>query len=166
MPLVGSVVLGVATYSSEGCLTDACKESFIDFGKAPGQGSLVDENTWQSTPVDGDWQPFPHQARVEFFHPLGRVPYEVLVWISASKNPLVGSNYTLAGGDVATVYKTLFDVVSITNGTCADYYVRVVVRAPPRASAVDGGVDGGAEVGAEAASSPDASETGASPDGG
>jgi hypothetical protein len=147
MPALGCVALGTAAYSSEACLTDACKESFADFGKVPGQGNVLDENTWESAPVDGEWQAFPHQARIVYFHPLGRVPYEVLIWISAEKNPLANtsSNYTLAGGDVAKVYQTKSDVVSITNGTCADFYVRVVLRAAPRQAAVDAGGDGTSE---------------------
>lgn len=147
LPFVGAAVLAAAAYSSEGCLTDACQESFLDFGKVPGQGNVLDENTWESVPVDGEWQPFPHQARVVYFHPLARVPYEVLIWISADKNPLATSNYTLAGGDVAKVYQTRADTVSITNGTCADYYVRVVLRAAPRQPAVDAATDGSLEAG-------------------
>lgn len=124
-------MLGLTALSGEACLTDACKDSYATYGRAPGQGSLVDPNTWQSTPIEGEWVAFPHQARVEFFHSLGRRPYEVLVWVSAEKTPLAASNFTLAGGDTATVFKVLPDVVSLTNGTCADYYVRVLLRAAP-----------------------------------
>ena len=148
MPILGLALLVVTALSGEACLTDACKDSYSVWGKAPAQGSLVDANTWQSTPIDGEWVPFPHQARLEFFHSLGRVPYEVVVWVSAEKNPLSGSNFTLAGGDTATVYKVLYDVVSLTNNTCANYYVRIVVRAatvPP--AAVDAGDGDGAPEG-------------------
>lgn len=137
MPVLGVALLVATAFSGEACLTDACKESHSEWGKAPDQGSLVDPNTWQSTPIDGEWVPFPHQVRLEFFHSLGRapyegrIPYEVLVWVSAEKKPLAGSNFTLAGGDTATVYKVLYDVVSLTNNTCADYFVRIVVRAAP-----------------------------------
>ncbi len=151
LPFVCGGILVGTLLANEGCLTDACKGGVTSFGDAPGQGSFIDENTWQSVAVDADWLPFPHQTRIDFKHPLGRAPYEVLVWISAEQRPVErpGANFTLAGGDVATISAQRADTVSVYNGTCADYYVRILARAPawPKADASpepsEGGVDGG-----------------------
>jgi hypothetical protein len=152
LPLVGGCVLVAALFANEGCLTDACKGGVTSFGDAPGQGSFIDENTWQSVEVDADWLRFPHQTRIDFKHPLGRAPYEVLVWISAEQRPVErpGANFTLAGGDVATISAQRADTISVYNGTCADYYVRILARAAARPPKVDASEpsDGGAEGGA------------------
>lgn len=145
LPVVCGGILVGTLLANEGCLTDACKGSYAR--RDVGLGRRLDDDTWESGPIDGDWIPFTRQMQLELFHPLNRVPYEVLVWISPEQRPLNGSNFTLAGGDVATVYKALPDVVSLTNGTCADFYVRVVLRAPrvpslDAGSISDAGIDG------------------------
>ncbi len=133
-----------------GCLTKACDATFVSTAELPedaAKGGLLDENTWQSSPIDGEWIAFPHQIRLELRHPLGRQPYEVLIWISAQKKPLEASNFTLAGGDSATVFRVQPGNVAIQNGTCADYFVRVVLRAAPAIPPADAGAvseaDGG-----------------------
>ena len=148
------------TMTGAGCLTKACDGTFVSTAELPedaAKGGLLDENTWQSSPIDGEWIAFPHQIRLELRHPLGRQPYEVLIWISAQKNPLEASNFTLAGGDSATVFRVLPGNVAIQNGTCADYFVRVVLRAAPAARPADavteageGGTGGGLDASVDA----------------
>lgn len=167
LPVVCGGILVGTLLANEGCLTDACKGGVTSFGDAPGQGSFIDENTWQSVAVDADWLRFPHQTRIDFKHPLGRAPYEVLVWISAEQRPVErpGANFTLAGGDVATISAQRADTISVYNGTCADYYVRILARAaawpkPDASAEPEGGVDGGLlEGGVPEASAPSDAST-------
>ena len=152
MPILGVALLGLTAFSGEACLTNACERSDSKWGEVAGEGSLIDANTWQSTPIDGEWVAFPHSVRVAFTHTpetttgrprLGRVPSEIVVWISAEKQQGRGTNFTVAGGDVAKISDVSDRFFAVTNGTCADYYVRVVVRAAPfPAGSVDAGADG------------------------
>jgi hypothetical protein len=144
VPLLGMAALVALASNETACLTDACKGEYSVWGNL-GQGNLIERDVWQSTPIDGEWVPFPHAGRVDFVHPLGRQPYEILVWISAEKRPLPSANFTLGGGDVASVYRADLGVVGVQNGTCADYYVRVVLRAAP--SPLPDVSDAGADVG-------------------
>lgn len=144
MPLLGAAILGAVSLTNEACLTRACDYSDGEWGNKPGQGSLIDANTWQSTALDGEWVPFPHSVRLALFPPLGRAPTEIVVWISAEKKQAAGTNFTLAGGDVAKISDVSDRAFAVTNGTCADFYVRVVARAapaPPPPPPVDAGSD-------------------------
>lgn len=144
------VMLGATTLTTLGfvgatasCLTDACADSEVKFGATPGEGSLVDENTWQSTPLDGQWIPYPHHRTYVFnfggkFR--GRRPSAAYVYISANDKPNdFGSNFTLAGGDTATIGLLNEDGMYLRNNTCADYYVRVLVEMEPVKASPDAG---------------------------
>lgn len=141
--------------ANEACLTRACDPSASDWGKLPGEGSFIGSDAWQSTTLDGEWVPFPHGVRVALFHPLGRTPTEVVVWISAEKQQVLGrTNFTLAGGDVAKISDVSDSAFAVTNGTCADFYVRVVARAAPVAvpsPPVDAGAGGTRDAESDAA---------------
>jgi len=131
MPLLGVATLAATALTNEACLTRACDNGNALWGLEPGQGNLIDANTWESTPFGAEWVYFPHQTRVGFYHPLGRTATEVVVWISAEKRQGPDTNFTLAGGDIAKISDVKDGEVAVTNGTCADYYIRVVVRAAP-----------------------------------
>lgn len=164
MPVAGAIALAASVALNGACYTRACDGSGSEWGKESGQGNLIDEDTWESTSFGGDWVPFPHQARVAFFPPLRRTPTEIIVYISAEKKQGGGTNFTLAGGDVAKISDVSETAFAVSNGTCADFFVRVVARAAPvpaapETDAGDAGDGGDADAGTSDAGS-DAADAG------
>jgi hypothetical protein len=135
-----TVVMGATSFAS-GCYGHNCDGDVLVFGHAPGEGQLLDANTWQSGPIDGAWLPFPKQRTWIFeLRELGdRVPAVPLAYVSAEADPLhVGGNFTVGAGNIVELSGADKGRLVVHNGTCADYYVRVVVQSAPVAPA--GGV--------------------------
>lgn len=124
------------------CVTRACDGDWIDFGKKPGEGMLVDSDTWQTSPIDGKWIAYPHQRTYHFDvgPTLGlRTPKDVIVYISGVETPnALGADFTLASGSPAELSLIYPGTVSVHNDTCADYYMRAEIRVAPTP---DAGID-------------------------
>lgn len=137
------------TLAFVGCYGHNCDGSQTFFGSNPGEGRLLDADTWETTPVNGPWLPFPKQQTYFFdLRDLGtdRTPDLVVPYISAQANPLAeGGNYTIGAGNLAEISGADLGRVAVHNGTCADYYIRVVVQASPRPGSA--ATTGAAEVG-------------------
>jgi len=120
---------------SASCYGHTCDGDSQVWGRVPGEGRLVDEDTWESTPIDGDWIPFTRQ-RVWFFEmrELGdRTPYEITPLISAERNPVHDNgNWTEGSGNLAEQSGAGPGRIAVKNNTCADYYIRIVAHAAPR----------------------------------
>jgi hypothetical protein len=135
--IVAATALGavavVAPLGAAGCFTNACDGDF----QAYAGGALVDGSTWASTPLSGAWLAFPAKRTWRFdTSALGRMPSEVLVWVSTVPTPNEGaSSFTLASGNLALVSGVTPTELFVTNDTCAEMFVRVVVRAAPASSA-------------------------------
>jgi hypothetical protein len=119
-----------------GCQGRECEsDGFHDYGLNPGEGHLVDANTWETTPNNATWLAFgPYHTWV--FHPVGLEGRDFLVtnvYFSADPNPnAAGSNFAIAAGNGATITATSDDrALFVTNSTCAPTYVRVVIEADP-----------------------------------
>lgn len=131
-----TVVMGAVSFAS-GCYGHTCDGEVKFFGRNPGEGRLFTADKWESSAIDGVWLDFPKQRAWIFdLHELGgRTPTVVTTYVSAQADPNhePGGNFTLAAGNLAEVSAVAPDQVVIHNGTCADYFVRVVVEAAPRA---------------------------------
>ena len=118
-----------------GCFTRACDGDWVDFGKNAGEGMLVDQNTWQTSPIDGKWIPYPHQRTYHFDvgPTLGlRTPKDIIVYISGVETPNgFNGDFTLASGSPAELSFLYPGTVSVHNDTCADYYMRTEIRVAP-----------------------------------
>ena len=139
-----------AALVAPGCYGRNCEGRADVFGREPGEGSLIDEDTWQSSPMDGKWLPFPRQQLYFFeLRELGdRTPAVVVPYVSPVEEPARSFNATIGGGNLTELSGIAPGRVAVKNGTCADYYLRVVVMAPPRppdagllAPDVDAGVE-------------------------
>lgn len=121
-----------------GCYGHNCSGQIDSFGGNAGEGRLLDENTWETGPVNGPFLPFPRQqVYLLDLQELGtdRTPDKIMPYISAERDPLAeGGNYTLAAGNLVEISNSDRGKLTVRNGTCADYYIRVVVEAAPRAS--------------------------------
>lgn len=168
--VVSVVVMLCATSSATtACQARNCEYSGSDFGRNAGEGRLIDANTWESTPAEGNWLPFPGERYWYFYPPFPkRKIARVNVFISPSADPNAGSQYTLASGNVAVI-RQFADPgnqenpgISVGNDTCAEFFVRIVVDAYPETPAGDAGADAGPDGSADAG--PDASTTDATTD--
>lgn len=151
--IVASAAIGVLALASPlgsvGCFTNACDGDFRTFSA----GSLVSSDTWQTSPLSGPWLPFP--ARRTYWldtTALGRMPSEVSVWVSTVERPNEGTgSFTAASGNIALVGGVTPQGMLVTNDTCSELFVRVVVRAAsadagvltPAASDAGAGSEGG-----------------------
>jgi hypothetical protein len=117
--------------ASVGCFDGSCDDQ--ESRSPAGGGRLVDANTWESSAIDGEWFRYDHRMLIAFDTTLlgPRLPDWVQVYISASKRPLQGGSFTLAGGNVADIAIGGPGAVYVKNNTCAEYYIRIVVHAPP-----------------------------------
>lgn len=128
-----------------GCYGRNCDGDVVTFGDDPGEGMMLDENTWVSGSIDGEWLWFPRQRYYVFDLSAlgGRMPEKPLVYISGSLQPSkFPANMTLAAGNLAQIYAMRPNGIDVKNESCSDYYLRLVVEAipfPPQAPADDGG---------------------------
>lgn len=155
---LGVLLMLFATSSATtACQARSCEYSGSDFGRNPGEGRLIDANTWESTPAEGSWLPFPGERYWYFYPPFPkRKIARVNVFISPSADPNAGSQYTLASGNVAVI-RQFADPgnrenpgISVGNDTCAEFFVRVVVDAYPAAADADASADAGADAAGDA----------------
>lgn len=130
------VVVMAATCLASGCYGRNCQGISTTYGRAPGEGRLLDADTWESSPVDGEWLDF-SQQRVWFFDIQalgGRTPDIIIPYVSAQEAPFADQgNFVIGAGNIAEISSATKGSVAIKNGTCADYYLRLVVKASPRA---------------------------------
>jgi hypothetical protein len=154
--LLSLISLPVVAESSSGCAGDDCDNDTQTWGSCT-QGELAggDPCVWESGPVVGKpWLNF-HGERTWVFDPspwMGSrqpIDYEAYLSFDPLPNP-DGGGFANPAGNLAEY--TLFQVgdawkVSVTNDTCAQYYLRVVLTycassdvATPGACVADGGM--------------------------
>lgn len=163
LALWASVTGGVLLVSS--CYGRNCEASVENWGENPGEGRLLDENTWESQAVNEPWLHFPgRRSWIMDTRLLGaRFAAIPKVYVSGSSDPVrLGANFTEASGNLAEITVTTNPgVLIVTNGTCAEYYARVVIEAAPvppdPAPQADGGLVPPAEGGT---TDPDAGDGG------
>ena len=133
-----------ASAALAGCFADDCRYAREDF--PPETGRFIDADTWESTPMNGTWHDFPGQKELVFFPPFGGrdvAYFETL--LSVSPNPYQDGNLVTEGAGNVALYRSFYlDRFSVNNGTCSQYYIRVVAHAYP-AVASDAGAEGGAD---------------------
>ncbi len=139
-------LLVLSTIPSAGCFDRSCEDTFVE--RPAGSGRLLDNDTWESNPIDGEWLDYGPRRTIFFRWPEfgGRRPELLLPYISSSQTPLSptnGDTFTLAGGDLATFTSLTADGVFVRNNTCAQYYIRLVASAARSDDSVqDAGSDG------------------------
>lgn len=153
--VVSAPLLALALFGSSGATTGCqgkqCEGDFLFYGEAPGEGSLIDEDTWQSSPVDGFWLEYrPARTfgiRIPAFRDRLLVRFEAYISPAPDPNRQLapgefGDNFALAAGNLAEFSQVKRGAVDVRNATCAEYYLRLVVHAEPRSpSETDAGDD-------------------------
>ena len=174
-----AVVCGALAFpaAATGCTTHQCDTSSYTFT----QGDWIDENTYETNPINGTWLPYPPNVfvTIQFPPPFNdnatRLPVAVFTYVGTSATPADDVNsdsWTPASGQLALYAFINGGGMLVQNGTCGDYSMRTVVQFAP----VDGGGGGGTASGAPPATdgstatadgggSSDGGIEGASPDG-
>ncbi len=160
--LLGATGLGIFLSGNEACATRECLPSDTIFYTTG--GDYPDPDTWESTPIDGNWVHYAPASSIYIEIPqfAYRDVINTTAYLSGSPTPNVvpppnvgANNYAEASGNLAEFIQ-IHTVTSgrspnvnepvlaltVSNGTCADYYIRVVVTAgPAEAGAADAGDD-------------------------
>jgi hypothetical protein len=152
------------------CYGENCTGTSGGYGTKPGEGRMIDENTWESTPQNAKWLHF-SSGHAWFFEvpALGdRIPYRIETYVTPVEEPFptepgkVPNNAALAAGNLAELSGIGPNRFIVRNGTCAEYFVRVVVQVPPRPEAIAPGTPGDVDASVEASvdAGADASDAG------
>lgn len=97
-----------------------------DAGASGPDGGVPEGCFWQSSDwSSNDWLEYPARRTLSIEHGLGRIPTQVLVYISFEPS---GNGSALAAGDLARFHDITDTVVEIENDTNSDYYFRVVLE--------------------------------------
>jgi hypothetical protein len=156
--LVGSSALVAVAAPSvalqTGCQLNTCQGTLHTPPRLPDgglTGELLDEHTWESAPMQGDWADLKGNDTQQWdYHALGnQTVANVVVYLSSDRNWFdAGSNWTIATGNLAEVTSVTppftgayeegglhpgdrLDLLSLTNATCSEGYYRVVITAFP-----------------------------------
>ncbi|MBS2020087.1 MAG: hypothetical protein JST00_44920 [Deltaproteobacteria bacterium] len=128
-------IVMIAVVSASGCYGRNCEGDVVTYGRNLGEGRMVSADKWESMPFDAKWLPFPRQ-RVWVFEmkDLGlRTPFDVNVYLSAQEDFVAeDGNFTPGGGNLTEISGIGPGRMTVKNGTCADYYLRVVAEASPQ----------------------------------
>jgi hypothetical protein len=135
------VAVSGAVLFAPGCYGKNCDGVVTTFGQKPGEGKMLDTQTWESNPTNTPWLPFPRQQYYIFeMRSLGgRTPMFVLPFISGQSD---GASFTLGGGNLTVVSNQSANRVDVKNDSCSDYFIRLVAVAPPLPPDTDGGGGG------------------------
>ena len=159
LPAFALVPLAAAT---NGCFGRECDAVYSI--TQPLDGYLIDEDTWESNPMSGDWMEFGGQQywTIQLGKLGNREPDWIVGYISNQQKAVVldanGNKilraFTPAGGNVFELSNSSSASITVHNNTCAQYYLRVVIHATPRKPSLDAGSDTG-DASSDSATKPD-----------
>ncbi len=114
----------------------ACDDCDRDGGRTIRfSGGISQNGVYQSSSVWGPWLEFPGGRRYSLEHHLGRAPQRVTTYLSFSALPFDGgdedggANFTPGAGDATLVERMDQQSIIVRNGTCSDFFLRVVAEA-------------------------------------
>jgi hypothetical protein len=125
--------IGGAALVAPGCYGRNCEDGpGKTFGVDPGQGRMLDANTWESAAFTEKWLWFPRQRTYTFDVSAlgGRTPSLIVPYISATPEPNQ-SNSTVGSGNGVVFVNVRPNGLDVKNDTCSDYYLRLYLQVPP-----------------------------------
>jgi hypothetical protein len=133
--------VSAVVFLAPGCYGRNCEGSVEYYGSDAGQGVMIDENTWASTPLNSDWLPFPRQHVYVFDIPAlgGRMPEIPTAFISAVQNPTVAGDMVTGAGNLAKMSLARPGGINVYNDSCSDYYLRLTIQMGRLPPTLDGG---------------------------
>ncbi|HEY8038735.1 MAG TPA: hypothetical protein VIF15_03045, partial [Polyangiaceae bacterium] len=101
---------------------------------------------WESSPMNGSWLDFPGQRRYVLIWPgefTQSVPYDVRTYVATGQDAQdFPNNFVEGTGQLAEISGVSKLGVTVFNGTCAEYFLRVVAREHIRGITLFGGLEG------------------------
>jgi hypothetical protein len=91
-------------------------------------GGTTEDGIYMSSEWDGDLLSFHGGAYYRIHHDLGVMPRQVDIWLGFSRNGLAGGSLSEAAGNQAEVKAIDESTITLLNGSCADYWMLVVVE--------------------------------------
>jgi hypothetical protein len=170
---IGVAIVASTMPAATGCTTHQCDPDCVwvnppaalppaKFGCSEGSAPSAnlfhvsdDEMVWESSPLDGaTWCYYPGLRSYTFFFPPemadaltcgGWVLEAPIIWVStqADNQTFDGATAAPAAGELAQVTQVSTTAFTVTNGSCARYYIRVEVHAVRPANVAAGGCDAG-----------------------
>ncbi len=143
VPFMHRGVTLIALLSSACTVQGVCDSTRIEYCNAADvscQGRLVDAYTWESNPIGSGWLPyrgrreyvFTFRDKTDGNRKIAGEVYEIVPYVASVPT---GSDAVIASGNLAVQTPLGNGQILILNETCADYFLRVVVRAAPVADA-------------------------------
>jgi hypothetical protein len=136
LALTGAAVVALAAWGvlAQGCTVNSCVGSKIVFERAPGE-LIEGGRAWETSPVEGPWLAFPPQRSYELYVPFPRkvAVTEASAYVSVAE-VANADQWVAASGNLAEFSQVGWDdgrnalKVIVHNDTCANYYVRLVLR--------------------------------------
>ena len=126
-----ATLAALGAWAAAACTTHQCDASRADAG-----GGIVTSSgatlTWQSAPAGGPWLDFPGNATVTFHYPAGfRCATDWQAYVSTAQlQGDGGGTFVEASGQLAELSMEAPDGITVTNATCAEYFLYVVAHAP------------------------------------
>jgi hypothetical protein len=119
------------TLAVSACDCDHEQGSPVLFNGGTTQDGLYQTSDWQ-----GPWLHFPGGRRYVLQHGLGRSPTQITPYLAFHEYPLdggdaedAGSSLSPGSGDTSLIERVDSQQIVIRNGTCSEFFLRVVARA-------------------------------------
>ena len=128
-----AIVMGARGVRAPGATATTATATSQIFGANAGEGRLFSADKWESGADRRRVARLPEAARLDLRSARARRPHahrrDVLRERAGRPQPRAGGNFTIAAGNLAEISAAAPDQVVVHNGTCADYFLRVVVEA-------------------------------------
>ncbi len=131
-----AIVLG-ASGAGPACFDRQCDPGAApNYGENPSdpKGHLVDDDTWETTAIDAPWLPYSANTGYTLvvlpWVAQNRPIVEMHAYLSGSSQPSAsGNNFAEGSGNSVEFSQQKAGQIFIYNATCANFFVRVVLRA-------------------------------------
>jgi len=123
---------------SAGCQTHDCDSSASDGGTGALR-VIGGQLAWENVSELGNWQDFPGEATITYTFPASFRPanYDIFPYVSTGPQQGANGGTSTSGGGQPVEYTNVSPTgFSITNATCAEYYLHVVVMVVQDAGAI------------------------------
>jgi hypothetical protein len=134
-------ILTLLAATTPGCFGHECEGDVVatPYGEGFGEGHFLDDASWESAPLAAKWMSLPGGRTWKFLIPSwerARRPFVAMTaYISQAEIPNLpqccgqADNWAMGTGFQAEFHDVAPGRFELTNSTCTDFFVRVVVRA-------------------------------------
>ena len=121
--------IAVASSMLFSCASIQCERDGQDTIEFKGGSTNASGTVYESARVDGEYLHFPRGREYALHHGLQGVPNSFKAFLSFTPEPLLGSGFTESAGNQVVYEEVSDEIVIVRNDTCAEFYLRVELRA-------------------------------------